>query len=141
MVQVAQIQPFPEPASVHHADEETAHARDLIELPLAYLVPVERVGALTSALPARIRLGSLRDGRLRVTSPIEVQFEREERHVIAEATELSEFGFGANASEALGDLQRAITELYFALEQEQDRLGADLGQVWARLTDKVTRAR
>ncbi|MDE2059838.1 MAG: hypothetical protein KGL31_04955 [candidate division NC10 bacterium] len=84
-------------------------------------------------LPDHIFLGTLRDGRLRVQSPITVKITKENQHVIAEATELDEFGFGVNLSEALRDLQRAIVELYLTLEEGKDRLSPDLQRVWATL--------
>ncbi|MGH9427950.1 MAG: hypothetical protein ACRD2L_16825 [Terriglobia bacterium] len=71
--------------------------------------------------------------------PIRVKLAREDQHIIAEAAELTEFGFGANLSEALHDLQRAIVELYFTLEQDQHRLGPDLQQVWAALQRTILR--
>lgn len=88
-------------------------------------------------LPNHIKLGALRDGRLRVISPISVDLSTEELQVIAEAVELNEFGFGGNPSEAIMDLQHAIAELYFTLEEEQDRLGTDLQQIWDRLQQKI----
>lgn len=87
----------------------------------------------------QILLGSLRDGRLRVQSPITVKITKEDRHIIAEATELDEFGFGANLSDALRDLQRAIVELYLTLEEGKDRLGPDLQRVWTTLQHKLAR--
>lgn len=83
-------------------------------------------------------VGSLGDGRFRVRSPIHIKFAREGRQFIAEAVEFNEFGFGANRSEALRDLQQAIVELYFTLEREQGRLGADLQKVWETLQEKIT---
>ena len=85
-------------------------------------------------------LGSLRDGRLRVVEPIEVKPMLEEGRYLAEATELNEFGYGDNLSEALADLQAAITELYLTLEEEQEQLGPDLASVWVVLSQKVRRA-
>ena len=82
-------------------------------------------------------LGSLRDGRLRVVSPITVKFTVDDRNVVAEAVDFNEFGFGANSSGAVADLQRAVVELYFTLEKEQNRLGADLRGVWERLQQKI----
>ena len=60
-------------------------------------------------------------------------------HVV-EATELNEFGFGETLSEALTDLQAAIAELYFTLEEDQDRLGPDLSSVWDVLSRKIRKA-
>ncbi|OGO30066.1 MAG: hypothetical protein A2Z29_06555 [Chloroflexi bacterium RBG_16_56_11] len=86
-----------------------------------------------------ILLGTLRDVRLKVNLPIRVKFSYENEQVIAEAEEINEFGFGTNSSEALVDLQRAISELYFTLEKEQKRLGMDLQKVWAVLQEKILR--
>ena len=86
------------------------------------------------------KLGSLRDGRLRVVEPIEVSPMLEGGKHVLEAQELNEFGFGDNLSEALADLQAAIAELYLTLEVEQDRLGPDLSSVWAELSQKVRKA-
>ena len=88
-------------------------------------------------VPQQILLGSLRDGRLRVISPIQVKFTYENKHTIAEAIELNEFGFGDNVSEAIADLQRTIAELYFTLEKEQERLGVDLKRIWNVLQEKI----
>lgn len=85
----------------------------------------------------RFALGSLRDGRLRVVEPVEAVRTTEEGKCVVEAPELNEFGFGDNLSEAITDLQAAIAELYFTLEAEQDRLGADLAMVWATLSQKM----
>lgn len=90
-------------------------------------------------LPDHIFLGTLHDGRLRVRSPITVKITKENQHIIAEAAELDEFGFGANLSEALRDLQRAIVELHLTLEEWKDRLGPDLQRVWATLQGKLLR--
>lgn len=101
-------------------------------LPLEYVVV-----DLAPAIPSEVLLGSLRDGRLRVYSPIKVRFTTEGKHIIAEAVELNEFGFGENPSVALIDLQRTIAELYFTLEEEQDHLGKDLQNVWAEIQEKI----
>ena len=82
-------------------------------------------------------LGSLRDGRLRVVESVEAVRTTEEGKCVVEALELNEFGFGDSLSEAITDLQATITELYFTLEAEQDRLGPDLAKVWAILSQKV----
>jgi len=101
-------------------------------------IPIEYVDAdLAPAIPSEALLGSLRDGRLRVHSPIKIKFTKEDKHIIAEAVELNEFGFGENTSEALIDLQRTIAELYLTLEKEQGRLGRDLQNVWAILQEKI----
>ena len=91
-------------------------------------------------VPASFTLDSLRDGRLRVVEPIEVIPMMEGGKYVAEAPELNEFGFGDNLVGAVSDLQAAIAELYFTLEAEQMRLGADLASVWGALSRKVHKA-
>ena len=90
--------------------------------------------------PAIITLDTLRDARLRVVEPIEVVSMIEGGKYVAEAPEISEFGFGDNLSGAVADLQAAIAELYFTLEAEQRRLGSDLAAVWGTLSRKVHKA-
>ena len=89
--------------------------------------------------PAQLLLGALRDGRLRVRSPIAVELTTENQDFIAEAVGLDEFGFGKNPSEAVADLQHAIAELYFTLDREQGRLGPDLMGIWSTLQQNVER--
>jgi hypothetical protein len=134
---VTEIRPLGSP--VIQLDND-AGAHDILfqEIAPGAIVPIEYVGEnLAPAIPSESLLGSLRDGRLRVNSPIEVKFTTEGEHVIAEAVELNEFGFGENPSEALIDLQRAIAELYLTLEKEQKRLGTDLQGVWTILQEKI----
>jgi hypothetical protein len=64
---------------------------------------------------------------------------KEEDQVAAEAEELNEFGYGDNPTEAISDLQRAIAELYFTLEEDQGRLGKGLQDVWQTLQAKIVR--
>jgi hypothetical protein len=112
--------------------EDEAEIRHRIEAILGSIFDSPRIN-----VPEQILLGSLRDGRLRIHSPIKIKFTQEDEHTIAEAVEINEFGFGENPSEALADLQRAIAELYFTLEAEQERLGADLQRVWDVLQEKI----
>ena len=90
-------------------------------------------------LPARIKLESLLDDRLRVTEPIEVAVFAAEGLVVAEAAELYECGDGADQEEAVAELQYALADLYFTLEAEQGNLGKGLRQVWQILQAKVER--
>jgi hypothetical protein len=105
---------------------------------MASQVPEFKATGVTT-LPTQVFLGALRDGRLRVCSPIAVNVMREDHHVIVESREFNEFGFGNTLSEALTDLQRTIAELYLISEKEQDRLGPDLQRVWHRLQQKIQR--
>ncbi len=98
-------------------------------------------GAETPLLaPSKFTLESLRDGRLRVMEAIGVMQTAEDGKCVVEATELNEFGFGDDLSEAVADLQAAIAELYFTLDAEQGRLGSDLAEVWATLSRKLRKA-
>ncbi len=140
-MQTAEITQLPAQSSKSIDNESVAYERKFLEIPMASLIPPEvalHIG-VGPVLPDRILLGTLRDGRLRVRSPITVKFTKEDSHIIAEATELGEFGFGANLSDALRDLQRAIVELYFTLEEGKDRLGPDLQRVWTTLQQKLVR--
>ena len=91
----------------------------------------------TAQLPCNVQLGFLRDGRLRVCTPFEVLLTEQEGQVVAEVEELNEFGIGDNQTEAVTELQYAIADLYFTLEEEQTRLGKDLQRVWEILQAKI----
>lgn len=139
---VTKIRPFEfdQPVIEKSRDEAGAYRTEFEEIRnLTGLVPSASVqtASLGPALPSELLLGHLRDGRLRVVAPIAVKLISEGEHVIAEATEVNEFGFGKNPSAALIDLQRALAELYFTLEAEQDRLGLELQNVWATLRQKI----
>ena len=133
---VTKIQQMSETQSMQPDDEGAAHHLKFQKIPPSAVV--EYINAdLAPAVPSEALLGSLRDGRLRVHSPIKVKFATEGKHTIAEAVELNEFGFGKNLSAAIIDLQRAIAELYLTLEKEHDRLGKDLQDVWTILQEKI----
>ena len=88
-------------------------------------------------LPARIKLESLADDRLRVKEGIEVAIFETEGLVVAEAEELYECGDGPSQAAAIADLQYALADLYFTLAAEQNNLGQGLRQVWQILQTKV----
>jgi len=85
-------------------------------------------------------LASLGDRRIRVKRPFEVTISRENEDFIAYAPEIDEFGFGASRQGALRDLQQAMVELYFSLNQDEERLGPDLRHILEILETKVTPA-
>ncbi len=89
------------------------------------------------AFPEKMLLGTLRDRRFRVISPIRIRLSGDRKQYVAEAPEFEEFGVGETFSEALGDLQRTLVELYLTLESERDRLGGDLPQLLGRLREKI----
>ncbi len=90
-------------------------------------------------LPESFRLGTVGDGRLRVREPFSVTCRTEDDHIVMEATEIEEFGFGGNCCDALRDLQATIVELFFTLERESERLGPDLQRIRTILHKKLLR--
>jgi len=135
---VTKIQQLGQPPAVQLDDEGVAYHQQFQEILLSGLMPPEYVTEdWPLAVPDQVLLGTVRDGRLRVQSPIRVKLTQEGQNIIAKAVEFNEFGFGENLSEALVDLQHAIAELYFTLEKEHDRLGRDLQRVWAKLQKKI----
>lgn len=138
---VTQVQRFEPLVAEPRDDELVAHHRQFTQMRLMYLIPADYAGGLisTAAVPDQVLLGSLRDGRMRVRRAIPVKLGTEGEHIIAEAADFDEFGFGHTVSEALADLQRAIAELYFTLDQEQNRLGPDMQRVWANLQEKIVK--
>jgi len=130
-------------ALVEERDEAVAYQRKPEEVLLTQLIAADYFSLLAAVLhrvvPEEVLLGTLADGRLRIKKPIVVKCMREDDNIVAEAVEVNEFGFGQNVSEAIRDLQAAIVELYFTLENEQDRLGPDLQHVREKLQEKVVR--
>jgi hypothetical protein len=89
--------------------------------------------------PGTFKLGALRDARLRLIQAIDIAETREDGQVAVEAPEFNEFGWGANFTEALVDLQHALAELYWGLETERERLGPGMHALWERLREKIRR--
>ena len=89
------------------------------------------------AWPSPFLLATLADGRFRILAPFHVIFMAEGDSIVAEATEINEFGFGLTYSEAIRDLQAAIVELCLSLRDDQGNLGPDLLTVWDTLRVKV----
>lgn len=81
------------------------------------------------------------DVRLKVRLPFIVHLEAAEDGVTAHAKEIQEFGFGANRGEALDDLARTMSELYFSLDTDRDRLSNDLGRTLQVLEAHLIRVR
>ena len=99
---------------------------------------IESVGIHSLPLEPNIKLGFLRDGRLRIREVIDVTVTQEEDgQIAAEAEGLNEFGYGDNPTDAITDLQHVISELYFTLEEDHERLGKDLKSVWETLQVKI----
>ena len=100
------------------------------------LEPVHRmiVENLEFSFPVEILFGAMIDRRLRIKNPIPITLSREEDVVVASSSELEEFGYGNDISEALDDFAKTLAELYLSLEENEDRLGDDLKQQFSRLS-------
>lgn len=136
------IQGLPEGREERCDVEAISHRPEVEEISVTHLLSNEDIGVILAAhrtprLTDQFLLGSLRNGRLRIKSPITVRCTRENQDIITEAVEFNEFGFGKSVSESLSDLQATIAELYFALKENQQRLGPDLRHVWETLQQKI----
>jgi len=77
------------------------------------------------------------DGRLKVTRPFVVTVARQEGVVTAHVEEIDEFGYGSKSGEALHDLAKTLSELYFSLRDNADRLSAELSAIWLKLNEHI----
>lgn len=93
---------------------------------------------LSAGRPSRIKFGQLFNPALKLRRFIPVQVSGEDGSVVASWDETGEFGIGASLSAALSDLSRAIEELFFELEDEEE-LGTDLRRVRRVLQEYVAR--
>jgi hypothetical protein len=132
-----------ERGGVEWPDAEAIAYRPSGEIVMTHLLSNEHMGIILAArhaqaaLPEEILVGTLRDGRLRVHSPIRVKVVRDGKQVVTEATEINEFGFGENLSESLADLQATVCELYWSLMKDRHRLGPELERAWETLQRKI----
>lgn len=102
-----------------------------------FMLHPELTKTVGPTLPKTMLLGALRDPRLHLTTPLTITFEREKEDIVAYSEELEEFGFGTHLTEAIADLQATITELYFTLKEENNRLGSNLKRIWDSLHQKI----
>ncbi len=89
------------------------------------------------ATPQLLQIGTLLDDRLRLKRPLEVEIEQEGNSYIAACRYVDEFGYGESPMMAIDDLQATLAELYWALKEDQKRLGPHLAQIWERLREAV----
>jgi hypothetical protein len=82
-------------------------------------------------------LYSLRHPQLKLSSPIAVSLEDDGVQIIASAYDLDVFGYGETEGEALDDLRRTITDLYFTLQDDAKALGPMPHRVWEYLSDII----
>lgn len=131
----AQVLPDIKQSAQQHVERSQVFGRNV---PIAHRDDhVFTTTTLQSLVPGQLMVGHLLDSRLRVFAPFLVQFAAVDGHVVAEASDFNEFGYGANTSEALRDLQHALAELYFELEAMQDKLGPDLLAVWNEMRSRI----
>ena len=97
----------------------------------------DNTAALEPKLLGQVTLEALTDGRLRLREAIAVKVLEESGQIIAAAEELNEYGSGDSQAEAITELQCAIADLYFSLEDDKDRLGPGLQKVWDILQVKI----
>jgi len=81
------------------------------------------------------------DVRIKIRKPFLVHLASEGGGVSARVEEINEFGYGSNRGEALDDLGKTISELYFSLSTERDRLSDDLAGTLRILEEHVVRVR
>ena len=82
-------------------------------------------------------LDGLAHNGLRVVEPFKIQIDVVDGTVIVDAPEINEYGEGDTVEEAIKDLQASIVELFSDLDEDRDRLGADLASVYAILARKL----
>ena len=81
--------------------------------------------------------GAVADARLRLKKPFQVRIERSDTGFVAGADEIGEFGCGTDSGQALHDLAKTISELYFSLSADRNRLSTDLEALRARLDEYI----
>ena len=91
------------------------------------IIHVEMMGTVVAETKTII-IGSLLDDRLRMTGDVKIELEREAEHYIANFEGVQEFGYGLSPLEAVDDLRKSLSELYWSLN-EDDEIGSDLKNV------------
>ena len=76
---------------------------------------ISRLVSPLQAIPDPLWFAPTIDARLKIEKPFRVRIAHDGYVVTAVAQEIDEFGYGANAGDALWDLGKTIAELYFSL--------------------------
>lgn len=92
-------------------------------------------------LPDPLLFAGQLDARLKIKEPFAVKLSRSKEGVTAYVAEIEEFGYGSSTGEALWDLSRTISELYFSLKADAAKLSADLASVLAVLDRHIEQTR
>jgi hypothetical protein len=80
---------------------------------------------------------SLHNPLLTLKEPLIAHLEYDTEDVIAFCYDLDVLGHGDTESEALEDLRRTISDLYFELESNKDKLGPFPDKIWCYLSNIV----
>lgn len=107
-----------------------------------YIFEVESVTPVPSqatgrSVTERILFGALPDPRVRIRKPIPIEIANFEGTYTASSAELEEFGYGHTRSQALDDLGRTLSELYFSLADQRQRLSEHLTGIQAKLSEYI----
>jgi hypothetical protein len=107
--------------------------RGLKELLLSDILPqIERHFQKKSIL-----IYSLHSPSLKLKEPLAVHLEYDKKEVIVFCYDLDIFGYGETETEALKDLRKTITDLYYELKENKDNLGILPKQVWNYLSSII----
>lgn len=87
--------------------------------------------------PDQVRFGGCLDHRLRFVRSIRVDVSRKAGTVVAHWSDIDEFGYGDTLGDALNDLGKTLSELYFGLTRTGAELGPEMMRVRARLSEFI----
>lgn len=121
-------------------DQQLSRMISLTPIPRIPIREVRADAQIISAAHDQILIGSLLDTRLRMREPINVHMEQEGKFYLAKFDDLNEFGYGYDPIQAVQDLRNTLAELYWSLKAEQEHLGTDLANTWAKLQELVYEA-
>jgi hypothetical protein len=93
---------------------------------------IDETDSLTNRLE-NDEIVTLVDEKLILVKLLSINVEKEGEFFVAQCMLLEEFGYGYSKAEAVDDLKRTISELYWTLKGEQKRLGAHLNGIWNNL--------
>jgi len=84
----------------------------------------------TIVFPLDIQLGGLLDQDLFFHKPLPVRLYKSDGSYVGECSLLHQFGYGSDAAEALDDLGKTLSEMYFYLSDSKyaDRLSESLSE-------------
>lgn len=92
--------------------------------------PTTIVFPATIVFPLDIQLGGLLDQDLFFHKPLPVKLYKSDGSYVAECSQLHQFGYGSDAADALDDLGKTLSEMYFYLSDSKcaERLSESLSE-------------